>query len=251
MTQRLPPHKTSSPRACYSPPSWELPLQQEHWVWLQSFAERQHPAASCGSHVSAEVCSPSSQTQEEQEEQRVRQTLHLQASPHTYLLGKVSDPWKLTWKRCTWRGKSWPPHPQLLEFTNSPVQKYNTSHQDTGWYQIHILIIHVEKHWNGPTHYLFCLTGKCNSGFQLILWAALAKPMVTKCLSPQILHLKAPQPQPQHWPPQQSSLQHPRDPLILPVLHTRVSSCCHCCWTLLMEILAQAQGLEKTALIQG
>lgn len=69
MTQRLPPHKTSSSRACYSPPSWELPLQQEHWVWLLPLAERQHPAASCGSqhksHVSAEVCSLSSQMPED------------------------------------------------------------------------------------------------------------------------------------------------------------------------------------------
>lgn len=85
------------------------------------------------------------------------------------------------------RGRSWPPHPQLLEILQPPVHKYNRSHKDTRWYQNYILIIHVEKHQNGLAHHLFHLTGKCISGFQLILWATLAKPTVTECLltSPQ------------------------------------------------------------------
>lgn len=54
---------------------------------------RKHPPASCASqhksHVSAEVCSLSSQKPEDNRKNMVRETLHLQASPHTYPLGKA------------------------------------------------------------------------------------------------------------------------------------------------------------------
>lgn len=53
-----------------------------------------HPATQLKSSVSAEVLYISSQTPESnrEEEHGVRKPLHLQASPHPYLLGKASHP---------------------------------------------------------------------------------------------------------------------------------------------------------------
>lgn len=152
-------------------------------------------------HVSAEVFYLSSPMPEDnrEEEHRVREMLHLQESPHTSWV-KLHILRKVTWRRSARRGRGWPSHPQLLDISQSPVQRYNCSHQDSWWYHHYTLIIHTERYWNSLTHHLSHLTGQCNSDFQHILWASLAKSMITGCLLPHICHLKAPQPSTQHRP---------------------------------------------------
>lgn len=81
-----------------------------------------------------------------EKERWVRETLHLQALPHTYPLGKLQILRKVTWRRSAQRGRSCPSHPQLLEISQAPVQKYHSSHQDTWWYHKYVLIVHTEKH---------------------------------------------------------------------------------------------------------